>query len=336
MNTEMNNSQLDLLILAEAALAVDKGQNEELNTSRILTPEEVEIPVNLINLDNVASTKTNVKEKEKTEVDKLISSFGELVSKLNTGLASGRVLDRHDLRYVDAFSGEGREIQVFLKLKTFLNDLDDLFESREYPETEKLRLTRQKLSGSAKNLISSKRPSTFDELVAILKQTFGVIHADAESLLKDLKSLNIKDEEHFAQFAQRTNDFANVVALKMECSVSNKIIFEAFSSTLLACFEPYVVARSDVDNAMRLREPDNLINCLSELCVSNPKLFLPLQGNKVKIKNINITKVGSKIQTPLLTCGYCFNKGHVVKDCQLLKNIPPPAIPYPQQFFRPL
>ena len=334
MALQLNNSQLDLLVLADAAEAVEATNNMQRENSGILTPEQVQIPENLMNFDNIDTNTVNTQENTQNDIGALISSFGELVSKLNSGLSSGKVLDRHDLRYVDTFSGEGKEIQVLLKLNTFLNDLDELFDSRTYPEIEKLRLTKQKLSGSAKSLISSKRPQTFNELVNILKQTFGVIHADAETLLRDLKCLNLKDEEHFAQFAQRANKFAEVVAMKMECSVSNKIIFEAFSNSLLACFEPYIITRSDIDDAIRRRDPEDLIKCLSDLRMTNPKLFLPAQGDRMKDKRVNMTKIGPKIQSPVLTCGYCFNKGHVVKDCQMLKHIPPPNLPQPPQFFR--
>ena len=104
MTLQWNNSQLDLLVLADAAEAVEATNNMQRENSGILTPEQVQIPENLMNFDNMSTNTVNTQVNTQNDIGALISSLGELVSKLNSGLSSGKVLDRHDLRYVDTLS----------------------------------------------------------------------------------------------------------------------------------------------------------------------------------------------------------------------------------------
>ena len=254
--------------------------------------------------------KTNFDDK----LDKLINSLSRLTDR-DDGVGS------RDIRHIDNFTGEGSELTVVSKLKTYVADFDDFFAFRKLNDNDKLAYAKQKLSGPAKSLVNSYRPRTYKELRTLLYDSFGNINMCQEDLLSELKGLRMKERESFRQYSIRLLDLARVVAFKLECSVSDKVVFESLSKALLSKFEPYVNVQSQIKRAVKDRLPQTLVNELCDLIETDSRVFVgnEKKNNKVVSKNVNSMSVEVDVVQQL--CGHCFRPGHRVSTCELLKNV---------------
>ena len=247
------------------------------------------------------------------KLDKLI----EKLSLVNPDKAEH---SNRDIRHIDSFSGEGSEVVVVSKLKTFIRDFDDFFCDRNLTNRDKIALVRQKLTGSAKSLVNSAAPCTYLGLRKILIDTFGQLHMSQEELLVEMKNIKLREGETFRQFSIRALDLANVVAHKLECSLMDKIVFETFSKTLLSKFQPYVHVQAQIKSALLDRSPHILIRELCDLIELDSSVFMKVdkRSNKPQNKNVNYCEMNQQTN---ITCGHCFRTGHVVKDCSFLKGM---------------
>ena len=250
------------------------------------------------------------------KLERLINAMTRLTDRDDVGGSK-------DIRHIDIFSGEGNELAVVSRLKTYVADFDDFFENRKFSENDKLAYAKQKLSGAAKSLINSSRPRSYLELRSLLYESFGQIHMGQEELLLELKGLRMREKEGFRQFSIRAIELARVVAFKLECSVSDKIVFDSFSKALLSKFEPYINVQSQIKTAVKERLPQFLVNELCELMETDVRVFIGNErkgtngkgGNK-SINSMNIDKVSNN-----QLCGHCFREGHRVSNCEFLQNM---------------
>ena len=249
-----------------------------------------------------------------SKIDTLINSLSKL-SNRDDGGQGGR-----DIRHIDVFNGEGSDLTVVSKLKTYLADFDDFFFDRNLNDRDKLAFAKQKLSGCAKSLVNSARPKEFVALKNLLQENFGNVHMSQDELLSELRNLKVRERESFRQFCIRATELADVISCKLECGVSDKIIFDPFSKALLSKFEPFVIVQSQVKKAVKNRLPQLLINELCELLETDNRIYLgsDKKSNKTGMKSIN--SIESK-GTDQQACGHCFRPGHVVSTCDLLRNV---------------
>ena len=246
------------------------------------------------------------------KMDSLISSLSKLGSRDEFGQC-GR-----DIRHIDVFNGEGSELNVISKLRTLLADFDDFFSNRSLDDRDKLALVKQKLSGSAKSLVNSSRPHGYTELRDLLNENFGNVHMGQDELLAELKNLRVRERESFRQFCIRAMELADTIAYKLECGVSDKIIFDPFSKALLSKFEPFVTVQSQVKMSIKNRLPKNLVNELCELLETDSRIYIGSDKKGAKVNKV-INVIESK-GTDQPICGHCFRAGHVVSGCNFLKN----------------
>lgn len=279
--------------------------NDDANLGAVALPN----PFTDNNYDNVNSDRNNFDRK----LDKLI----EKLSLVNSDRAE---YSNRDIRHIDSFSGEGSEVVVVSKLKTFTRDFDDFFYGRNLVDRDKVALVRQKLTGSAKSLINSAAPVTYLELKSILFDTFGQLHLSQEELIAEMRNVKLKEGESFRQYSIRVLDLANVVAYKLECSLMDKIIFEPFSKTLLSKFQPYVHVQAQIKRSLQNRSPHILIRELCDLIELDSSVFLKIDKRHNKPQNKNVYKCQMNQQNDVV-CGHCFRTGHVVKDCSYLKGM---------------
>ena len=250
-----------------------------------------------------------------SKLERLINAMTRLTDRDDGG-------GNRDIRHIDVFSGEGSDLAVVSRLKTYVADFDDFFENRKLNENDKLAYAKQKLSGAAKSLINSSRPRTYMQLRTLLYDSFAQIHMGQEELLLELRNLKLKEKEGFRQFSIRVIELAKVVAFKLECSICDKIVFDSLSKALLSKFEPYVNVQSQVKRAVKDRLPQFLVNELCDLMETDSRVFIgnERKGNTVKggTKNINVVNVNTNSNS---LCGHCFREGHVVSNCELLQNM---------------
>lgn len=249
------------------------------------------------------------------KLDKLINCLSKMATdKSDSG--------HKDIRHIDTFSGEGSELVVVSKLKTFVRDFDEFFYGRTLMERDKIALVRQKLSGAAKSFINTSLPYTYADLRHMLFDTFSNIHMSQEDLLSELRNTKMRDNETFRQYSIRTLDLANVVAFKLEGNVNDKIVFEALSKALLSKFQSYVHIQAQVMRALKDRSPYALIKELCELIETDNSVLIKNEkklGSKAGNKSVNYMSGSNDVRN--IVCGHCFRVGHVVKDCYFLKNM---------------
>ena len=286
-----------------------------LSNNTFASSSLLDIPIG----ENTTSTPlhgTNISNKNEFDqkLDKLINCFTKIAS--NTSDSSHK-----DIRHIDSFNGEGSELNVLSKLNIFIRDFDDFFCERNILDRDKICLVRQKLSGSAKSLINSSSPLTYNDIKYILFDAFGNVGMSQEDLLAELRNIKMRDNESFRQFSIRTLDLSGVVAHKLECLVNDKIVFEAFSKALLTKFQSYVYIQSQIKQAIKNRSPNLLIRELCDLIELDNTVFIKNE-KKLNVKhNINKSVNLASGVRDIVTCGHCFRTGHVVKDCFYLKNM---------------
>ena len=243
--------------------------------------------------------------------EKLIHSLSKLTDRDDS-------TGSRDIRHIDMFSGEGNELSVVSRLNTYISDFDDFFNCRRLNDVDKIAFAKQKLSGPAKSLVNSSRPTTYKELRELLYETFGNVTMGQEDLLSELKRLRMKERESFRQYSIRLMELARVVGFKLECSVSDKIVFESLSKALLPKFEPYVNAQSQIKKAVKDRLPQTLIKELCDLIETDSGVFV---GNEKKVnKNNNKNVMSLEVNNNRELCGHCFRPGHRVSSCEFLQG----------------
>ena len=242
------------------------------------------------------------------------SDIVNAIENLQTTLTATKV---NDLRHVETFSGDNKNTENILKLKYLLLDLNEYFNSRCLSEVDKILIAKQKLTGSAKQLINQMRPETFLELETCLYSSFGIINNSYESLVSELKSCNVRNNESFQQFYLRIKDIATVLSIKLNCNLSNLSVFEPLSKALLNKLPSHISTQSEIISACQNRDIHSLYTCISNIIRFNPEVW------KHESKPTNPFKKVSNV----VTCGNCYKPGHVVKDCRA-------PISNNKQFFR--
>ena len=238
------------------------------------------------------------------------SDLADVINNLNLTLKRNNTTIK-DVRHIDTFNGDGNNSLNVIKLNNFLLDLDEFFLGRDLSENDKLIIAKQKISGPAKSLINSVRPINFLHLKDVLQSSFGTVQADYETLIQELKNCKINSNEQFQQYFIRVEERAKVLTYKLECGFENKAVFEPFAKTVLSNFPPHVSTQNEVLNAISCCNSTELYRQLDRILQFNPNILLR------KPKNIN-HKGNTQINS--VTCANCYNRGHVVKDCNAVKR----------------
>lgn len=245
-----------------------------------------------------------------SDVDRLIGALSNIPFGNNNDVIK-------DIRHIDSFNGHGDEIVVIAKLKTLFHDFDEFFNLRSLPESQKIILLKQKLTGQAKELINHHRPTSYSGARLLLTKSFGEISLDSEKVLDILKSMKLKPNEKLKQFVMRLSQCAEIVADKLECTIQNKIIFDSLAKTFLSNFQPYVSIQTNIMAAKVNRDFETLTDVVLDLAESNPEIIKsrPNLNKNENRPNTNNTQVKRKD----LVCEHCHKNGHTKAFCYALK-----------------
>ena len=237
------------------------------------------------------------------DVDRLVGAIGRLVEGMSMNVGKD---EKIDISHIPPFKGSGEELTVCVQLHNFLFDFEDLFNSRNLSELDKMRLVRRKLGGSALTIYETERPINFNALKALLRQTFGKVRATPHQLIDELNKMKIHADENLIQFFARAKQRAIVIALKAETTIQSVLVFEPLSQLLLSVFDTAVSFQQDVREAIENRDVGRLIDTLDNIATHNPKALLP----RPKSKPVTVV------------CANCQKSGHTVKDCRHAKQPP--------------
>ena len=194
--------------------------------------------------------------------------------------------------------------------------MHDYFYERNLSNKDKVIIAKQKLSGAAKQLINSLRPDSFDELETHLYSSFGQITCSYETLASEMKSSKLKSNETFQNFYLRMKDIAHVLALKLNCSLSNLSVFEPFSKAILSKFPDYISSQQEIINACKNCDSNNLFTLLTDIIQHNPLMWNNSNNN---CDNRPKTETNPFKMVSNVICANCYKPGHVVKNCRAPK-----------------
>ena len=239
------------------------------------------------------------------------SDLADVLRNLNTTLSRNSHSIK-DIRHIDNFSGDGNNSINVIKLKNFLLDLQEYFEGRDLSESDKLIIAKQKISGPAKLLVGSTRPINFTHLKDVLNSSFGTVQADYETLIKELKQCKINGNEAFQNYYVRVEERAKVLTYKLQCGFENKAVFEPFAKTVLSNFPVHIASQNEILRAISCCDALELYKRLDNILQFNPDIL---------IRNNSISS--NKKQVNSVTCANCYQRGHVVKDCNAMKHYNP-------------
>ena len=316
---------------------VSSDVNDDYN-SAISSPRDLLSPVDVVATieddNNVAGASATVGDasnppaggQTSSNIDKKISRLVDAVEKIvvtKNDFDGGKV----DLRHIDNFSGDGESSLVAINLENFVKDMEEAFRERTFSEHQKLLLAKQKLTKSARTTINAQRPSSYTNMVEILRENFGGNDDPHEHILDQLKHFKIFPNQNFTQFSLKALELANLVSSRLECEVKTKIVFEALAKGLLSNFKDHITTQSEVKVALKERNPDKLISTLKELTKTDPQcLIKPGAHNVNKIvskqdKKMDVTTNKDKItvKEPEVKCQLCKMAGHLAPSCPSLK-----------------
>lgn len=223
-------------------------------------------------------------------INKLVGAINNLVLNNNYPNSTSNI-DKIDIRHIDSFNGEGNPINVSLKLKTFLADIEEISYERHVTEHQMLLLAKKKLDGPAKSLVTSHRPTSYSDLVTLLNKSFSFKDGPHEEVLDQLKTLKLQPTQNFIQLVTKAKDLANLAANKLACSTSNRMIFDAFAKGLLSNFAPFVKVQGKVTDALTSRDCDKLIDVLHNLLILDDSILIKDESiNIAHFKNKNYKK----------------------------------------------
>ena len=272
-----------------------------------------------VNLNSEQACNSPSEDKDKNDC------FAQLAGAINSLVNNSNSNFIKDVRHIEQFTGEGDDVTQVLKLNIFLSEIEEFFKSRNLSQSDKLIIVKQKLSGPAKTAMHSFQPKNYEHIKFALLDIYGSVQTSHEVLLSKLKNMSRKPNENFKQYCYRVRDYATVVASKLECDISDLIIFDPLSKCILSNFNVNLRTQGNVKQSIKNRSFQNLIDELFDIIDVSPEILICSKPDTNKPNNVN----NQYFDKQMKICANCGIKGHVVKDCRK-----PKSFPSPQQFFR--